>query len=327
MSGLQISAVILAVVFGLFNFFLAASVAGTATEEKRAVRKRVNALQNKKTFKLKTQSQRKNSILQRAKGADMAARTEKGRKVMDSLFDELVSADIMMRPEEFALVWIVLTFIPAGLAALFGAGVLPAATLAGLGAFLPILYIKVKKEKRTKVFESQLGDTLIMMCNSLKSGFSFQQAMDNVAADMPAPVGVEFARVCNEIRYGATMDEALENMTERVKSADLMLVVSAVCIQRTTGGNLSEILTTISETIRERLKIKGEIRSITAQGRTSGMIIGALPVMIAVALMLLNPDYMNSFFTTSSGRVMLIASVIMEIIGFIGIKKVITIKY
>ncbi|MCQ2484058.1 MAG: type II secretion system F family protein [Clostridia bacterium] len=326
MSGLQISAIILAVVIGLFNFFLAASIAGTATEDKRAVRKRVKAMQKKPSARI-NKEKRKESILQRAKGASQNSRSSRQRKLMDSLFDELVSAEIMMRPEEFALVWIIATFVPAGLAALFGAGMIPAATLAGLGAFLPILYIKIKKEKRTKVFESQLGDTLIMMCNSLRSGFSFQQAMDSVASDMPAPVGVEFARACNEIRYGATLDEALENMTDRVKSPDLMLVVSAVCIQRTTGGNLSEILTTISETIRDRLKIKGEIRSITAQGRTSGMIIGALPVMIAVALMLINPDYMNSFFTTAPGRVMLSVSVVMEIIGFLGIKKVVTIKY
>lgn len=326
MSGLQISGIILAVVFGIFNFFLAVSVAGTATQESRAVRKRVNALRKTKKASDNRKIQRKNSILQHARGADVA-RTEKGRKLMDKLFDELISADIMMRPEEFALVWIVLTFVPAGLAALFGAGVLPAATLAGLGAFLPLIYIRLKKEKRTKVFESQLGDTLIMMCNSLKSGFSFQQAMDSVATDMPAPVGAEFARVCNEIRYGATLDEALENMSGRVKSADLMLVVSAVCIQRTTGGNLSEILSTISGTIRERLKIKGEIRSITAQGRISGMIIGALPVMISVALMLINPSYMNVFFTTPRGRVMLAVSIVMEVIGFLAIRKVITIKY
>lgn len=325
MSGLQISAVILAVVFGLFNFFLALSVAGTATEESRAVRKRVSALQKKPSAHAK-KSKRKESVLQRAKGLD-TSRSAKSRKVIDSLFDELISADIMMRPEEFALIWIVVTFVPAGLAALFGAGVIPSATLAGLGAFLPLIYIRIKKEKRVKVFESQLGDTLIMICNSLRSGFSFQQAMDSVASDMPAPVGVEFARVCNEIRYGATMDEALENMTERVKSPDLMLVVSAVCIQRTTGGNLSEILTTISDTIRDRLKIKGEIRSITAQGRTSGMIIGALPVMIAVALMLINPDYMNTFFTTSAGQIMLAVSIVMEVIGFLAIRKVVNIKY
>lgn len=329
MSGLQISAIILAVVFGFFNFFLAVSVAGTATKEKRAVRDRMKRLfKNKPAENAKTK--RRESILARATGEGAEAainRSEKSRKLMDTLFDALISADIMMRPEEFALVWIVVTFVPSGLAALFGAGILPSLTLAGLGAFMPLLFIKIKKDKRLKVFESQLGDTLIMMCNSLRSGFSFQQAMDNVAMDMPAPIGVEFSRVCNEIRYGSTMEEALENMADRIKSPDLLLVVSAVCIQRTTGGNLSEILTIISNTIRDRLKIKGEIRSITAQGRTSGLIIGALPAFIAVALMLINPSYMSTFFTTSAGRIMLIVCVVMEVFGFLAIRKVVTIKY
>ncbi len=328
MTGLQISAIILAVVFGFFNFFLAVSVAGTVTQEKRTVQGRIKRL-FKSNPNPKVKSKRKESILARAtgEGAEAIKRSEKSRKLMDTLFDALISADIMMRPEEFALIWIVITFVPSGLVALFGAGLLPSLTLAGLGAFMPLIYIKIKKEKRVKMFENQLGDTLIMICNSLRSGFSFQQAMDNVATDMPAPIGVEFSRVCNEIRYGSTMDEALENMVARIKSPDLMLVVSAVCIQRTTGGNLSEILTTISNTIRDRLKIKGEIRSITAQGRTSGMIIGALPAFIAVALMLINPGYMNVFFTTSTGRIMLIVSVVMEVFGFLAIRKVVSIKY
>ena len=151
--------------------------------------------------------------------------------------------------------------------------------------------------------------------------------MENVANDMPAPIGMEFGRVCNEIRYGATMEEALNNMAERVKSPDLMLVVSAVLIQRTTGGNLSEILSTISETIRDRIKIKGEISSTTAQGRMSGIIIGALPIGIAVILMVINPEYMSTFFTTTVGNIMLTVSVIMEILGFLAIRKVVTIEY
>ena len=144
---------------------------------------------------------------------------------------------------------------------------------------------------------------------------------------MPAPIGIEFGRVCNEIRYGATLEEALNNMVDRVKSADLMLVVSAVLIQRTTGGNLSEILSTISNTIRERIKIKGEISSITAQGRMSGLIIGSLPIAIAAILMVINPEYMTTFFTTTAGNIMLIISVVMEVLGFFAIRKVVTIEY
>ena len=106
-----------------------------------------------------------------------------------------------------------------------------------------------------------------------------------------------------------------------------MLVVSAVLIQRTTGGNLSEILSTISNTIRERIKIKGEISSITAQGRMSGLIIGSLPIAVAAILMVVNPDYMSTFFTTTAGNIMLIISVVMEILGFIAIRKVVSIEY
>ena len=106
-----------------------------------------------------------------------------------------------------------------------------------------------------------------------------------------------------------------------------MLVVSAVLIQRTTGGNLSEMLSTISHTIRERIKIKGEINSITAQGRMSGLIIGALPIGIAAVLMVVNPDYMSTFFTTKIGNIMLVVSVVMEVIGFFAIRKVVTIDY
>ncbi len=329
MNGLQISIVILSVTFGLFSFFLMVSIMGTVTQDKRQVEKRVNKISSKKSgLTLQIQEKKKNrktSLLNRAVSG--GKQSVKRKKLMETIFNELILADIMMKPEEFCIVWIVLTFVPAGLAALFQLGMMPSVTLAVIGAVLPIVFIKIKKGKRIKAFEAQLGDTLIMMCNGLRSGFSFQQAMENVANDMPAPIGMEFGRVCNEIRYGATMEEALNNMVDRVKSPDLMLVVSAVLIQRTTGGNLSEILSTISNTIRERIKIKGEINSITAQGRMSGLIIGSLPICIAAILMVVNPEYMSTFFTTTAGNIMLIVSVFMEILGFFAIRKVVTIEY
>ena len=330
MNGLQISIVILSVSFGLFSFFLWVSIMGTATQDRRSVEKRFDKITNKKsglTIQLEEKKKKRRSmLLSRATGGTEKQSVQR-KKLMDTIFNELILADIMMKPEEFCFIWLILTFVPAGLAALFQAGLMPSATLAAIGAFTPIIFIKTKKGKRIKAFEAQLGDTLIMMCNGLRSGFSFQQTMENVATDMPAPIGIEFGRVCNEIRYGATMEDALNNMVDRVKSADLMLVVSAVLIQRTTGGNLSEILTTISDTIRDRVKIKGEISSITAQGRMSGLIIGSLPICIAAVLMVMNPDYMSTFFTTTAGNIMLIVSVVMEIIGFFAIRKVVTIEY
>ncbi|MBR6620685.1 MAG: type II secretion system F family protein [Clostridia bacterium] len=330
MNGLQISIIILAVAIALFNFFLWVSIMGTATQSRRIVEKRVDKIASKKsglTLQLQEKKkERKSSILKRAIDGSGKQSVQR-KKLMDTIFNELILADIMMKPEEFCLIWIVLTFVPAGLAALFQLGVMPSATLAAIGAFVPIVYIKIKKDNRRKAFEAQLGDTLIMMCNGLRSGFSFNQVMENVANDMPPPIGIEFGRVCNEIRYGATMEEALNNMCDRVKSADLLLVVSAVLIQRTTGGNLSEILSTISNTIRERIKIKGEISSITAQGRMSGLIIGALPIGIAAILMVVNPEYMSTFFTTTVGNIMLVVSVVMEVIGFFAIRKVVSIEY
>ncbi|MBR4050433.1 MAG: type II secretion system F family protein [Clostridia bacterium] len=329
MNGLQISIVILSVAFALLGFILCVSILGGVTQDKRRVEKRVNKIASKKsglTLQIQQRKKsRKTSLVNRAMNG--GKQSVQRKRLMDTIFNELILADIMMKPEEFCLVWLSITFIPSGLAALFKLGLMPSVTLAAVGAFLPIIFIKIKKENRRKAFEAQLGDTLIMMCNGLKSGFSFQQTMENVASDMPAPIGMEFGRVCNEIRYGATMEEALNNMAERVKSADLMLVVSAVLIQRTTGGNLSEILSTISETIRDRIKIKGEISSITAQGRMSGIIIGSLPIGIAVILMVINPEYMSTFFTTTAGNIMLSVSVIMEILGFLAIRKVVTIEY
>ncbi len=330
MNGLQSSIIILSVAFGLFGFFLWVSIAGAVTQDKRKVEKRVNKISDKKsglTLQIREKNKaRKSSLIKRAVDGVGKDSVQK-KKLMDTIFNELILADIMLRPEEFCLIWIVLTFVPAGLAALFQMGLMPAATLAVTGAFLPIIFIKIKKGNRIKAFEAQLGDTLIMMCNGLRSGFSFQQTMENVSTDMPAPIGMEFGKVCNEIRYGATMEEALNNMVDRVKSPDLMLVVSAVLIQRTTGGNLSEILTTISQTIRDRIKIKGEISSITAQGRMSGLIIGALPICIAAVLMVVNPDYMSTFFSTGTGNIMLAVSIVMEVLGFFAIRKVVTIEY
>lgn len=330
MNGLQISIIILSVSFGLFSFFLWVSIAGTVTKDRRDVEKRVDKIYSKKsglTLQLQEKKKsRKLSLIKRATN-DGGKQSVQRKKLMDTIFNELILADIMMKPEEFCMIWLLLTFVPAGLAALFQAGMMPSITLAVVGAFLPIIFIKIKKDNRRKAFEAQLSDTLIMICNGLRSGFSFQQAMENVANDMPPPIGIEFGRVCNEIRYGATMEDALNNMVDRVKSADFMLVVSAVLIQRTTGGNLSEILSTISETIRDRIKIKGEINSITAQGRMSGMIIGALPICIAAILMVVNPEYMSTFFTTTAGNIMLAVSVVMEVLGFFAIRKVVTIEY
>lgn len=196
-----------------------------------------------------------------------------------------------------------------------------------IGAIAPILYMKSKQKKRRDIFESQLSDALMIASNCLKSGLTFNQAMDTISNECEEPIKSEFKRTVNEITFGSSQDEALEAMAERVKSEDFNLVVSAVSVQRQTGGNLSEILDTIAGTIRERYKIKGEIKTMTGQGRISGIIIGVLPIALLLVMSLINKDLIMTLFTTMIGKILLVISICLETIGAIIINKIVTIKF
>jgi tight adherence protein B len=151
--------------------------------------------------------------------------------------------------------------------------------------------------------------------------------METIAKDMEAPISTEFARAVSEINFGSNMDTALNSMVERIQSSDLMLAVSAISVQRQTGGNLSQILETISNTIRERIKVKADVSATTSQGRMSGLLIGALPILLGGAISVINPEYMTPLFTTSAGRIMLIVCIVLECLGFLAIRKIVDIKY
>ncbi|NLO44974.1 MAG: hypothetical protein GX107_00480 [Clostridiales bacterium] len=327
MNGLQISILILVFSLSLFNFFFWSGIIGKITKNRRKVEERIESIEGKRLNIFdgisNKRQQKKKALETKAKTVQSAQK----QKLMNVIFNELILADIMMRPEEFSMMWIILAFGPSSLSALFSANIISSITLAVVGMAAPIFWVKMKKKKRTKLFENQLSDALLIMCNCLRSGLSFQQSLENIANEMPSPISIEFSRVTNEIKYGATLEDSLNNMVERVRSADLMLAVSAVNIQRQTGGNLSFILDTISETIKERLRIKGEISSITAQGRMSGMIIGALPIVVSIFLFIVTPDYMTTFFTTLAGKLMIVVAVVLEIIGFFMIRKVVTVEY
>ncbi|MHB1455134.1 MAG: type II secretion system F family protein [Saccharofermentanales bacterium] len=248
-------------------------------------------------------------------------------KALKKLSDELSLAAIPLRAEEFLLLWLLAALAPAGLVSLVRFNVFVcAALISGGTAIVPALLNRAKK-KRITMFDKQLSDALSIIGNSIRAGFTFQQAMESISKEMPDPISKEFSRTLREIKLGVTMERALGNMIERLDNGDLELIVSAVLIQRQVGGNLAEILDTISQTIKERIKIKNEIRVLTASARTSGMIIGLLPVFILGILMLINPDYVSVFFTTSQGIAMLAGSAILELTGFMLIKKVVSIKF
>lgn len=326
MNGLQISIILLTITLAVTIFFWVTSIVSAVTADTRLVQKRIED----------SITGKKESIFEGVKGKKTGKQkmfmttgssSQATKRFMDVVFNELMAADIAMQPEEFVLIWLIALTVPAGIAALFSSNPLPPIALIVIAAVVPIVMIRSKKKKRTRTFDNQLSDALMVICNCLRSGLTFQQAMENIAQEMTGPIAVEFSRACKEIRYGASLEEALNNMVARVRSADLLITVSAVNIQRQTGGNLSEILGTIAETIKDRLRIKNEIRSITAQGRTSGTVIGSLPLIMTGLLMIISNSYMMPMFTNSTGRAMLLAAAGLEIIGFWAINKTVTIEY
>lgn len=179
---------------------------------------------------------------------------------------------------------------------IFRADIVPSILAGALGFFFPRIMVGRRISKRLIQFENQLADTLSLWVNALRSGYSVPQAMEAIGRDSPDPTRAEFRRVVQEMQLGISVTEALNHMLERVESEDLDLVVTAVNIQREVGGNLSEILEVIGNVVRERIKLKGEIRVMTSQGRYTGYLISFLPIVLGIFLRFLNPAYMNQMF-------------------------------
>lgn len=195
----------------------------------------------------------------------------------------------------------------------------------GIGYFIPILFLRMKIQQRTKQFNNQLGDTLLLIANSLRTGYSFMQAVEMVSREMPPPISVEFARALKEMNLGVATEEALNNVAKRVDSEDLDLVVTVVLIQRQVGGNLAEILDNIADTIRQRVKIRGQIKTLTAQGRISGLVIGGLPFALAIIIYAMTPEYIGLLFSTTLGNWLLAGAFLSQICGAFFIHKIIDI--
>ncbi|MBQ6297950.1 MAG: type II secretion system F family protein [Selenomonadaceae bacterium] len=180
--------------------------------------------------------------------------------------------------------------------------------------------------RRRNLFVNQLGDCLTTVANSLRAGFSFVQAMDLVSKEMEPPISDEFAHVMRDISYGMQMDEALEDMDKRVDSGDFHLVITAVLIQREIGGNLAQVLDNISYTIQDRIRMRREILTLTAQGRMSSWAVSLLPIFIAGGMLLVSPNHFDEMLESQIGTIILGVAVVMEIVGFIVIRKIVNIK-
>ena len=251
----------------------------------------------------------------------------KFRLASDEFSNYLAMSGVKLRATEFVWSWVIIAIVPALLAFLLSDNLITALGVGIIGLAIPPILVQRSKKKRQNEFNKQLGDSLSIMENCIKAGFSFQQAMESIAADMQPPISTEFQKTLREVQYGISLSEALRHMVDRVKNKDLDLLVSSVLISAQVGGNLSDIMEVISDTVQDRLKIKADVRVLTTSGRFSGIIIGLLPVFIMLFIMLINPDYFNSFVASDIGKIMLTASVVLEAIGFLAIRKIIDIKY
>lgn len=214
----------------------------------------------------------------------------------DRVSRELARADLKFKVAEYFALVFMSTVIVALLAYLIQPYIASALIGGVIGFFLPRFYVKRQQAIRLIKFNDQLSDMLNLMVNGLRAGYSTMQALEAVSRELPPPISDEFRRVVQEMQIGIPMEKALENLLRRIPSDDLDFVVTAINVQREVGGNLSEILDNISFTIRERVRIKGEIRVMTASVRTSGAVLSLIPVFLSLALWFVSPEYISSFF-------------------------------
>jgi tight adherence protein B len=256
-----------------------------------------------------------------------------------NLSRELARADLKLKVSEYLFIWVaaivgvpvIMFLVGFALPALQN----PILLLVGaiIGFILPRWYVKRRQGKRLNQFNKQLPDTITLIANALRAGSSFLQAIELVVREARPPISTEFARVIREVNLGLPFEQALENLVRRVKSDDLELMVTAISIQYQVGGNLAEILDSIAFTIRERVRIKGEIRTLTAQQRMSGYVVAFLPIGLAGFLFIIAPGFLQpmmdaevAFLGIPVGVILIGMGAIMMFIGFIIIRRIVDIE-
>jgi tight adherence protein B len=252
---------------------------------------------------------------------DLVSRSSFG----DRVAADLAQADLKIRAGEYVGLMIISAFITGLIGYFFGrSSTLFAIIGFFFGLYIPRFFVRRQQKTRLVNFDGQLGDMLNLMVNGLRAGFSTMQAMESVSKEMPPPIKDEFRRVIQEMQLGVSMEDALDNLLRRIPSADLDLTITAINVQREVGGNLAEILDTISHTIRERVRIKGEIVTLTAQVLYSGRFLAILPMIMSLILFAVNRDYMMSLFEEPilCGIVIVIIATIMIISGWIVMNKI-----
>jgi len=253
--------------------------------------------------------------------------------MLAKLFDKFANFDLLFAQADtsltvgrLAVVSVILGLAGCAVAVAMKSPAAVAPLAAVAAGSLPMFWLLWRRKKRFKTFGTQLPDALEMMARALRAGQSLAFGFNAVASEMSAPIGKEFGRVFEEQNLGVAMDDSLRAMCERIPNLDLRFFVTAVVLQRQTGGDLSEILDKIGELIRDRFRILGQVQALTGEGRLSGVVLMALPLLLFLVVYHLNADYVSLLFTDPAGKKMLAVAIFMQILGAVVIKKIVDIK-
>jgi tight adherence protein B len=235
-------------------------------------------------------------------------------------------ADVGLAFRNFVIIAVGLTAAGAGIGYALK---LPLLVLPVCSAFLgglPFFWLVLRKRKRIKSFLTQMPDALELVGRALRAGHGLASGLSLVAEEMPPPIAHEFGRIYEEQNLGITIEEALRGLAERVPAMDVRFFVTAVVVQRSTGGDLAEVLDKIGRLVRERFQILGQVQALTAEGRLSGVVLLAMPPSLLAFCYMTNPEYIGLLFSTTMGTKMLAVAAVLQVVGALAIKKIITIK-
>ncbi|MCU0265857.1 MAG: type II secretion system F family protein [Actinomycetia bacterium] len=258
---------------------------------------------------------------------DFAGRVVQRRDMEGALAHELEKAAVPLRPAEWAVIHLLIAIGAALLLLLLSGGaLLPALIGLAAGVLLPFAYLRRRSENRRKAFNAQLPDTLQLMAGSLQAGYSMPQAVDTVVREGSQPIAAEFNRALVETRLGVPLEDALDGVAERMDSVDFGWVVMAIRIQREVGGNLAEVLSNVAATLRERERLRRQVRALSAEGRLSAWILGLLPVFFALYLLLVRRSYVEPLYTTTLGWLMIGGTLLLMLVGVVWLRRVVKVE-
>ena len=252
-----------------------------------------------------------------------------GENLRESLAVQLERADMTIQPSEYVIIRLAMALvgIAAPIVVIGGTfGLIAALVLAVVGYNLPKFYLNRRRNQRIAKLNSQLPEALTIISNALKAGFGLLQALHNASDQLDHPISTELGRTIHEMNIGSSAEESLIALSERSGSYDLDIVITAILVQRSVGGNLGEILDTVAETMRERIRIRGEIKTLTSQQKLTGIVIGFLPIGIGVLFQIMSHGYINPLFTTTMGKVMIGTACVLEVIGVMVIQRILDIE-